>query len=167
VALEGLADEAPTQPLRKGVLLIADGAKVNILREILAMEKKSMEEHHRAGQKIFNEMGKYAPAFGMVGTLIGLVQMLSSMSDPESIGPSMAVALLTTFYGALLANLIFIPMVAKLDRRREAEVVQIELVMVGLESMLSGDTAAILKEKLKAFLADQDVDVEEAVTAGG
>jgi chemotaxis protein MotA len=165
VALEKLAEEAPSEALKKGLMLIADGAKVRTLQSILAMEKKSIEEHHRAGQKIFNEMGKYAPAFGMVGTLIGLVQMLANMSDPDSIGPSMAVALLTTFYGALLANLIFLPMVAKLDRRRQAELVQFELTMVGLESMLTGDAAAILKEKMKAYLVEQAVDVDEALSA--
>lgn len=168
VALEELSAEAPTKPLQRGLMLIADGTKVRTMQHILGTEKKSMEEHHRAGQKIFNEMGKYAPAFGMVGTLIGLVQMLANMSDPDAIGPSMAVALLTTFYGALLANLIFLPMVAKLDRRRQAEVVQIELVMVGLESMLTGDPVAILKEKLKVFLLEQDVeDVDEALKGGG
>jgi len=167
LALEPLAEKAPTKPLGRGLLLIADGAKMHTLQSILAMEKKNMEEHHRAGQKIFTEMGKYAPAFGMVGTLIGLVQMLANMSDPDSIGPSMAVALLTTFYGALLANLIFLPMVAKLDRRRQAEAIQIELVMVGLESLLTGDTGAILKEKLKAYLLEQAVDVDEALKGGG
>jgi chemotaxis protein MotA len=153
VALENMAAKAPTKPLAKGLQLIADGANVRTIEEILATEQKYMEEHHRVGQKIFNEMGKYAPAFGMVGTLIGLVQMLANMSDPESIGPAMAVALLTTFYGAVLANLIFIPMVAKLDRRIQIEVTQIQLTIVGLVSMHGGDTATILKEKLQAFLS--------------
>lgn len=162
VALEATAEEAPTEPLKKGLLLIADGTDSHTIREILRTEQRQMEEHHRAGQKIFNEMGKYAPAFGMVGTLIGLVQMLSDMSDPDALGPSMAVALLTTFYGALLANLIFIPMVSKLDRRIQIEVTQIQLVMMGLESMVRGETLVILEEKLRAFLNTHKSKAEEA-----
>jgi chemotaxis protein MotA len=155
LALEAMAAKAPTKPLTKGLQLIADGAGVGTIREILATEQKYIEEHHRVGQKIFNEMGKYAPAFGMVGTLIGLVQMLANMSDPDSIGPAMAVALLTTFYGAVLANLIFLPMVAKLDRRISIESIQIQLAIVGLMSMHGGDTGAIMKEKLQAFIQHQ------------
>jgi len=152
VALENIAEEAPSNVLKKGILLIADGTDSGTIREILATERKYMEQYHRVGQKIFNEMGKYAPAFGMVGTLIGLVQMLANMDDPASIGPAMAVALLTTFYGAVFANLIFIPMVSKLDRRIGIEVTQIQLAIVGLDSINQGDSMAIMKEKLKAFM---------------
>ncbi len=165
VALEGIAEQAPSKALTKGLMLIADGANAQTINEILATECKYMEEHHRVGQKIFAEMGKYAPAFGMVGTLIGLVQMLADLSDPDAIGPAMAVALLTTFYGAVLANLIFIPMVAKLDRRIQVEVVQIELAIVGLASMIRGDTVQILKEKLSAFMNQQENKAEAVLQA--
>ena len=165
LALEELAPQAPTKPLAKGLQLIADGAKAPVIREILATEQKYMEEHHRVGQKIFKEMGAYAPAFGMVGTLIGLVQMLANMSDPDSIGPAMAVALLTTFYGAVLANLVFLPMVTKLDRRIQIEVIQIQLVIVGLVSIAEGDNLVIMKEKMKAFLNHEEAKAEEAVQA--
>lgn len=160
VALENIAEEAPFEALKKGLMLIADGTNSNTIREILATERKYMEEHHRVGQKIFNEMGKYAPAFGMVGTLIGLVQMLANMSDPSSIGPAMAVALLTTFYGAVAANLIFIPMVSKLDRRIGIEVVQIQLSIVGLDSINRGDSSAILKEKIRAFMNESEGEAD-------
>jgi chemotaxis protein MotA len=165
LALEDLASEAPTKILARGLQLVADGAKPHILREILGTERKYMEEHHRVGQKIFKEMGAFAPAFGMVGTLIGLVQMLSDMSNPDSIGPAMAVALLTTFYGAVLANLAFLPMVTKLDRRINIEVTQIQLIIVGLLSIHGGDSAAIMKEKLGAFLSSEKGKVEEALEA--
>ncbi len=166
LALEGIAAEAPSKPLAKGLQLIADGTDAATIHEILGTERKYMEEHHRVGQKIFNEMGKYAPAFGMVGTLIGLVQMLANMSDPESLGPAMAVALLTTFYGAVLANLIFIPMVTKLDRRIHIEVTQIQLAIVGLISLHRGDTTQILREKLMAFVHAQDEDLETTGAEG-
>ena len=162
IALERLAEEAPTDPLRKGILLLADGTDSATLREILGTERKYMEEHHRVGQKIFTEMGKYAPAFGMVGTLIGLVQMLAGLSDPDTIGPAMAVALLTTFYGAVLANLVFIPMVSKLDRRIHIEVTQVQFAIVGLTSMNQGDTMAIFKEKVLAFLNQREGVAEAA-----
>ncbi len=165
VALEAVAEEAPTEPLKKGLLLIADGTDSHTIKEILKTETRQMEEHHRGGQKIFNEMGKYAPAFGMVGTLIGLVQMLADMSDPDALGPSMAVALLTTFYGAVLANLIFIPMVSKLDRRIQIEVTQIQLAMMGLESMVRGETGIILEEKLRAFLNTHKSKADAALGA--
>jgi len=165
VALENIAEKAPTKPLTKGLMLIADGANAMTIREILQTERKYMEEHHRVGQKIFSEMGKFAPAFGMVGTLIGLVQMLANLSDPDTIGPAMAVALLTTFYGAVLANLMFIPMVTKLDRRIQIEVQQIELAIVGLDAMNRGDTVQILKEKLSAFMNSQEGQAEALLQA--
>lgn len=163
LALEGLAKESPSEPLAKGMQLIADGTDTGTIHEILNTEQKYMEEHHRVGQKIFNEMGKYAPAFGMVGTLIGLVQMLSDMSDPDSLGPNMAVALLTTFYGAVFANLIFIPMVSKLDRRVTVEITQIQLAIVGLVSIQRGDSTQILREKVSAFLQQNEGDLEAAL----
>jgi chemotaxis protein MotA len=156
LGLEQLVKKAPTKPVSKGLQLIADGADTATVREILSIEKTYMEEHHRVGQRIFTEMGKYAPAFGMVGTLIGLVQMLASLSDPSSIGPMMAVALLTTFYGALMANLIFLPMVTKLDRRIKIESIQIELAIVGLISLLRNDNIAIMHDKMEAFMAEQE-----------
>jgi chemotaxis protein MotA len=168
VALENIAEDAPSNALKKGLLLIADGTNSATIREILATERKYMEEHHRVGQKIFTEMGKYAPAFGMVGTLIGLVQMLANMDDPASIGPAMAVALLTTFYGAVFANLIFIPMVSKLDRRIGIEVTQIQLAIVGLDSINRGDATQILKEKLLAFMNESQGEIDlSGKPAGG
>jgi len=160
LALEEMAPKAPNKAVHKGLQLIADGAKPTAIHEILGTERKYMEEHHRVGQKIFNEMGKFAPAFGMVGTLIGLVQMLSDMSDPDALGPAMAVALLTTFYGAVIANLIFIPMVSKLDRRISIEVTHIQLAIVGLMSMHRGDTTTIMREKLKGFLQQEEGDLD-------
>jgi len=156
IALEKLAEGAPTDPLRKGLLLLADGTDMGTIRQIFQTEQVHMEKHHRMGQKIFTEMGKAAPAFGMVGTLIGLVQMLSSLSNPDAIGPAMAVALLTTFYGAVASNVIFLPMVTKLDRRIHIEVSQIELTVVGLESIHRGDTSVIMNEKLQAFITAKE-----------
>ena len=163
LALEKLAQEAPSRPLEKGLTLIADGTDAKALREILLTERTAMEDHHRTGQRVFSEMGKFAPAFGMIGTLIGLVQMLATLDDPASIGPSMAVALLTTFYGALLANMFFLPMVTKLDRRIGIEGQQIELMIVGMMSINQNDSLAIMREKLKAHLAERPDNLDEVL----
>lgn len=151
LALEGLTERAPSGPVAKGLALVADGTDAAVLQEILATEKASIEERHRVGQKIFNEMGKFAPAFGMVGTLIGLVQMLATLDDPTTIGPKMAVALLTTLYGALLANLVFLPMVTKLERRLKVEMHQLQVAIVGLIALGREESMVMMREKFKAF----------------
>ena len=161
VALEAFANSAPSPGMMKGLKLIADGTDARTIREILTTEMTNMEEHHRVGQKIFAEMGKFAPAWGMIGTLVGLVQMLTTLDDPSTIGPKMAVALLTTFYGALLANLIFLPMVTKLERRVKIESMQIQLTVVGLMSVNSDDPIGIMREKMKTFLIEQQGDLDK------
>lgn len=156
LALEELAPKAPSEPVSKGLLLVADATDPNALNEILSTEKKAIQERHMVGKKIFNEMAKFAPAFGMVGTLIGLVQMLATLDDPSTIGPKMAVALLTTLYGALMANLAFLPMVVKLERRMEAEMQQLQLAKAGITELRAESSLAIMREKLKAFFPDRD-----------
>ncbi|MCA9736720.1 MAG: MotA/TolQ/ExbB proton channel family protein [Gemmatimonadota bacterium] len=159
LALEGLAEKAPSEAVAKGLLLVADATDAGALQEILATERKAIQERHLTGQKIFNEAAKFAPAFGMVGTLIGLVQMLATLDDPASIGPKMAVALLTTLYGALLANLIFLPMVTKLDRRLNVEMVQLQLAFVGMMALRKEDSIVLMREKFKAFMPERsDLD---------
>ncbi|MCK4619604.1 MAG: MotA/TolQ/ExbB proton channel family protein, partial [Desulfobacterales bacterium] len=111
------------------------------------------EERHRLGAEIFSTMGTFAPAVGMLGTIIGLVQMLMQMEDPSSIGAPMAVALLTTFYGTLLANLLFLPIAGKLKTRSKQEILLKNLVIEGIISIQSGDNHRIVEQKLKAFLS--------------
>jgi len=153
LALEHMAGKAKWSPIKKGLHLIADGADNETLIEILTIEQRAIEEHHRIGQRIFSEMAKYAPAFGMLGTLVGLVKMLSALDSPETIGPKMAIALMTTLYGVLLSNLIFLPMVTKLERRSRIETLQIRLMIVGLVSINKDDTMMITREKMGAFLS--------------
>jgi len=156
LALEELSKKAPSPAIEKGLLLVADATDPEALQEILATEKQAIKERHLIGKKILNEMSKYAPAFGMVGTLIGLVQMLAGLDDPSSIGPKMAVALLTTLYGALVANLFCSPMVVKLERRMEAEMVMLQVAKAGISELRAESSIAILREKLKAFLPDNE-----------
>ncbi|WP_457572094.1 motility protein A [Desulfovulcanus sp.] len=150
VALEKAPVEDPF--LKKGVLMAADGTEEEAVRSVMEIEIAFMKQRHQMGQEIFKSMGTMAPAFGMIGTLIGLVNMLQNLDDPSSIGPAMAVALLTTFYGAVLANVIFLPIAKKLEVRSVEEVLYMEIVVEGVVSILKGENPRITQEKLEAFL---------------
>lgn len=139
--------------LGKGIRLMTDGSKIGIIRNILTTELSLLKERHCTGQEIFEQMGSLAPAFGMIGTLIGLVQMLRTLSEPSAIGPAMAVALLTTFYGAVVANLFFIPIAKKLEQRSKEESLVKELIIEGIISLSSQDNPMVVKDKLEVFLA--------------
>jgi len=139
--------------LQKGLQLAVDGTPPETIREILRTDIDYLANRHKVGQEIFNAMGTYAPAFGMIGTLIGLIQMLRTLDDPSKIGQGMATALLTTFYGALFANLICLPIAGKLKVRSEEEILSRELIVEGILSIQSGDNPRIVEEKLKAFIA--------------
>ena len=139
--------------LRKGLQWVIDGVELEAIEVLMRTELAFQKERHRKGQSIFTRMGYYAPAFGMVGTLIGLIQMLRTMEDPSTIGVPMATALVTTFYGALMANLIFLPIAGKLKTRSEEETLIREIIMQGVLLIQSGENPRIVAEKLKAFLS--------------
>jgi len=139
--------------LVKGLQLAIDGMESNAIEDILSTEIQSIEERHKLGAEIFYTMGTFAPAIGMLGTIIGLVQMLMQMEDPSKIGGPMAIALLTTFYGVLLANLLFLPIAGKLKTRSKQEILISEMVMEGIISIQSGDNPRIVEQKLKAFVS--------------
>ena len=139
--------------LGKGVELAVDGVEPDAIRNILENELFFTEDRHKKGAEIFTVMGTMAPAMGMIGTLIGLVNMLMVMDDPKSIGPAMAVALLTTFYGSVLANLIFIPIAGKLKVRREDESKYKQLIIEGVTSIQFGDNPRVVEQKLNTYLS--------------
>jgi len=146
--------------LIKGLQLAIDGMESNAIEEIMTTEIQFVSERHDLGSEIFTTMGTFAPAVGMLGTIIGLVQMLMQMKDPGQIGAPMAVALLTTFYGVILANLIFLPIAGKLKTRSKQEILAKEMVLEGIISIQSGDNHRIVEHKLKAFLAPKFRDFE-------
>lgn len=150
LALEKVKVDDPF--LAKGVRMAVDGLPEEQIVETLEAELVAMKQRHSRGQKLFKFMGASAPAMGMIGTLIGLVQMLKSLDDPNSIGPSMAVALLTTFYGAVLANVFAIPVAEKLDRRSQEESANMTVVIAGVRSIVAGHNPAIVKDALQARL---------------
>ncbi len=162
LALEEKLEELDDEFMKKGLRLIIDGFPGPTVREILEIDLVNLMGRHSQGKSILETMGAMAPAFGMIGTLIGLVQMLQNMSDPSSIGAGMAVALLTTFYGAFTANLFYIPFATKLDNRSKEEVALKGLMVEGIISIQAGDKPALVKEKLKSFLSPSEREAIES-----
>jgi len=153
LSLENVTKDIDDDFVIKGIQMAIDGTDPELIEQILTSELDSISDRHSRGKGIFDTMGKYAPAFGMIGTLIGLVIMLQNMDDPSKIGPGMAVALLTTLYGALVANLVCLPLADKLARRSGDELLLKEIVIRGVMSIQSGDNPRVVEQKLKTFLS--------------
>ena len=152
LALESEVESEQEEFLVKGIQLAVDGTEPEMIKAILSAEVSNIEERHSLGASILKAMGAYAPALGMIGTLIGLIQMLSSLEDPSQIGGGMAVALVTTFYGAMLANLIFLPIAGKLETLSTQEILQMDMILEGILSIQQGDNPRMIKEKLISFI---------------
>lgn len=152
LAIEDEAQNVDDEFLRNGLQLVVDGIDPELVRNMLEIELAFLEQRHQSGQGMFEHMASVAPAFGMVGTLIGLIIMLGNLDDPNVIGPGLAVALITTFYGVVVANLILMPIAGKLRLRSEEEVLIKEVMMEGILSIQAGENPAIVEQKLKAFL---------------
>jgi len=151
IALEG--QEIANPFLAKAVAMLVDGADATIIKGSLEREKDMTKMRHDMGAKIFSAWGEIAPAMGMIGTLIGLVQMLGNMSDPKAIGPAMAVALLTTMYGAILANVFCLPIAMKLENQADIEESNNELIIEGILFIQDGGNPRVLSDFLAAFLS--------------
>ncbi|SFQ07777.1 flagellar motor protein MotP [Salibacterium halotolerans] len=160
LALEAGLDEVEDSFIKKGVLLAVDGIEPDIIKDIMMAEVTAMEERHKKGRRLFEKAGEYAPAWGMVGTLIGLVLMLQDLEDPATLGPNMALALITTLYGTILANMIFLPMAAKLEQKTEDEVFTKQIIIEGVIGVQSGQNPKILEEKLSAFVKENGKENE-------
>ena len=152
LSLEGDVADVPDEFVKKGVGLAIDGLEPESIREIMEAEVSSLEDRHRQGAEIFTQLGTFAPAMGMIGTLIGLVQMLQNMDDPSSIGPAMAVALLTTFYGSIMANMICLPIAGKLKMYSGKEAVVKTIIIEGVIGLANGENPRIVEQKLMVFL---------------
>lgn len=164
LALEEASAELDDAFLRKGVLLIVDGTDPELVRGILETEMASIDDRHKKNITFWLDLAGMGPAWGMIGTLIGLILMLQDMNDPSTIGPSMAVALITTLYGSLLANWIATPVAQKLGVNNNAEMAIKEVMIEGLLSIQAGENPRVIEEKLKSFLSPAD---KEAMDAGG
>jgi chemotaxis protein MotA len=148
--------------LKKAVMLAADNRPPEVIASILKLEIDAMEERHNTGIEIMKGIGADGPAMGMIGTLIGLVQMLQNLSDPAAIGPAMAVALLTTFYGAVLANVGALPVANKLVARSGMESTKMNIVIAGVLGIVAGENPRVIREKLDSFLPPSQRQVEDS-----
>lgn len=152
LSLENAIKEIKDPFLVRGIQMAVDGTDPEMIEAILTAELDNMGERHESYKAVLDNLGKYAPAMGMIGTLVGLVIMLKNMDDPSAIGPGMAVALLTTLYGALIANAVTGPLGDRLARRSSEEQIYKTIVIKGVMSIQSGDNPRIVEQKLQTFL---------------
>lgn len=153
LALEEMAETMDDEFLKKGILLIVDGTDPELVRSIMETELAFIEGRHKENQGFWETMSSLGPSWGMIGTLIGLIAMLDNLDDPDTLGPNMSVALITTLYGTVLANFIADPIANKLKSRSAEEVLLKEVTIEGLLSIQAGENPRIIEEKLKAFLS--------------
>lgn len=167
LSLETMCKEIKDPFIVRGIQMAVDGTDPELIQQIMETELENLMDRHEAGKSVLATLGKYAPAFGMIGTLVGLVIMLANMKDPSAIGPGMAVALLTTLYGAVLSNVVFLPLVDRLSARSGEEVLLKTIIIKGVMAIQSGDNPRIVEQKLRTFLPpalrkDEKKDAEAA-----
>ncbi|GAB4553709.1 MAG: MotA/TolQ/ExbB proton channel family protein [Phycisphaerales bacterium] len=152
LALEGMTEEMEDDLLVLGIKMAVDGTDPELIEDIMEADIENTGVRHSDGKGLFDTMGRFAPAFGMIGTLIGLVAMLANMSDPSAIGAGMAAALLTTMYGAIMANVLFLPLADKLKVKDADEMLIKTIIVKGVMSIQSGDNPRVVEQKLMTFL---------------
>ncbi len=167
LSLEEAAADLDEPFLKKGILLIVDGTDPDLVRGIMETELVSIEARHKTVISFWEALAAMGPAWGLIGTLVGLVNMLNNMSDPSSIGGDMAVALITTLYGSVLANWLCTPVAGKLKAQNAQEMQLKEIMVEGLLSIQAGENPRVIEEKLKSFLAPKDRVTEGGDEAGG
>ena len=162
LALEDGLEELEDKFLEKGLRLVVDGTDPSLIKGVLYNELNQIDARHSAGIKVFDDWGKFAPVFGMIGTLQGLIAMMASLGDQSSVGKGMALALITTFYGAIFANIFCIPVKSKLEDRHNDEMMVKEIMIEGILSIQSGDNPRMVEEKLLAFLSPVEREMVKA-----
>lgn len=153
LALEEQIRKVDNRFIEKGLQMLIDGQEEDWIRDMMNLEIQYTLERHSLGKKILDFMGAACPAFGMIGTLIGLVKMLANLSDPSQIGEGMALALITTFYGAVLSNLMFIPLAGKLGLYSKSEILSMEMITEGVCAISRGENPTIIREKMQSFIS--------------
>lgn len=165
LALESAMGDVEDPFIIRGMQMAVDGTDPELIEQILTSELENVVERHDVGKGMMDAIGKYAPAFGMIGTLVGLVAMLAGLDDPAKIGPGMAIALLTTFYGAVIANAMALPLSDRLVRRSAEEVMYKTVIIKGVMSIQSGDNPRVVEQKLRTFLPPSQRAQMEAAEA--
>ncbi|HWR24242.1 MAG TPA: motility protein A [Feifaniaceae bacterium] len=161
LALENSLSKISDPFMKKGIMLIVDGTDPEFVKTVMEAEIYFVQDRHGQSQAIFDAMASYAPAYGMIGTLIGLINMLKNLSNTDALGPSMAVALVTTFYGVILANLVFNPISRKLKVMTAQEALRKELLLEGLLSIQAGENPRIIQKRLYSFLSRTEIQRNE------
>ncbi len=162
LALENMTENIQDPYLRKGIMLIVDGSNSELVKNMMETDTYYLQERHGRSIAVLSTGAGYAPSFGMIGTLIGLIVMLLNLEDSSTLGPSMAVALITTLYGCLLANLVFNPLSKKLAALSAQEVNYNEMVLEGILSIQDGENPRMIRDKLEAFISRQDLEALDA-----
>ncbi len=152
LALESRLEEISDPGIRQALQLVVDGMEAEQVREMVEIDLESVEKRHQFGISFFRSLGSYAPTFGMVGTVIGLINMLQNLSDPSQLGIGMALAMLTTLYGVMLANIVFLPVASRLDRQNDAEIAVREAALDGVVALQGGISPRLLVERMETFL---------------
>jgi len=165
LSLENMINEMKDPFIVRGIKMAVDGTDPELIKTIMDTELEALMERHSEGKKILDNMGKYAPAFGMIGTLMGLIFMLQNMDDPSAIGPGMAVALITTMYGAIIANVVTGPIADKLAAKDSEEVMIKTIIIAGVMSIQSGDNPRVVESKLLTYLPPSQRLAFEAAAA--
>ena len=165
LSLENMTKQIDDEFVVKGIQMAVDGLDPELIEQIMNSELDAISDRHAAGKGLVDSIAKYGPAYGMIGTLFGLIVMLKNMNDPALIGPGMATAVLTTLYGAVMANLLFGPVADKLGRRNDEEMALKGLVIRGVMSIQSGDNPRIVEQKLKTYLSPTQRAAMEAQKA--
>jgi chemotaxis protein MotA len=160
LALESKVLEIDNPLVKTGIQMAVDGSTPDVVEEVLRTEIDAVASRHREGKSIMDQLGRFAPAYGMIGTLIGLIMMLQDMSDPSGIGKGMAVALITTLYGAIIANVFFSPFAEKLGMMSRNEMVSFEIAIRGVMAIQSGESPRAIDQKLRTFLPPKQRDME-------
>ncbi|MBT2291556.1 flagellar motor protein [Paenibacillus albidus] len=155
LTLEKRAEEHPDPYTREGLMLIIDGTDRDQVRQILELEMDAKELKHDSYAKIFEAAGGYAPTMGIIGTVMGLISVLGSLTDPSNLGSSIAVAFTATLYGVASANLIFLPIASKIKSRSQSQLHSMEMLMVGILALQNGDHPQLVRKKLNSFLTDE------------
>jgi chemotaxis protein MotA len=164
LSIESDIAELDNEVLVHGLQMVVDGTDRDTIQEILEVELTQTESRHSIGQEVFAKWGEYAPAFGMIGTLIGLISMLGDLDDPSMIGVGMATALLTTLYGSFLANMIFLPIAKNLEMQTANEVKTYEMVIEGVLALQEGQNPRVIEKKLSSFVSQSEHQKEEKVS---
>ena len=152
LSLESSTKDIDDPFIVSGIQMAVDGTDPELIEQIMTNELDNLIDRHEVGKGMLEALGKYAPAFGMIGTLVGLIIMLANMADPSSIGQGMAVALLTTMYGSIIANAFALPLSDRLARRSSEEILLKTIVIKGVMAIQSGDNPRIVEQKLRIFL---------------